>query len=197
MEGTLLKSQLRKQMRERRRAIDPDTRRQSDQAINRSLLELVERSGSASLSAYLSFDGEPDLRPALDTLGRRGVRIALPVLLGAAVAGSTLQFRIWDPGMALSRNAFGIEEPPRGEVVLLQDLDLVLMPLVAWDARGHRLGMGAGYYDRALAGVAERERPLRAGIAYHLQQVERLPTDPWDVVLHQVITEEGRFTCAA
>jgi len=122
------------------------------------------------------------------------VRIALPVIVDAPEA-PRLQFRIWNPTIPLVRNFFGIEEPGGGDVVPPRDLDLVLLPLVAWDERGHRLGMGAGYYDRALAPVAACSRPLRVGVAYGLQQADRLPADPWDVRLHEVITENGRVGC--
>jgi 5-formyltetrahydrofolate cyclo-ligase len=120
----------------------------------------------------------------------------LPVIIDAPTA-PRLQFRCWHPAMRLDRNFFGIEEPGEGEVALPQDLDLVLLPLVAWDEYGRRLGMGAGYYDRALEPVADRSHPLRVGIAYEVQKVLQLPADPWDVRLHQLITENGRFTCTA
>jgi 5-formyltetrahydrofolate cyclo-ligase len=192
----LLKSRLRTEIRQRRQAIDATARRSLDQAINQTLLELVEKTGSASLSAFLPFDGEPDVRPALEILSQRGVQIVLPVIIDAPTA-PRLQFRCWHPAMRLDRNFFGIEEPGEGEVVLPQDLDLVLLPLVAWDEYGRRLGMGAGYYDRALEPVADRSHPLRVGIAYEVQKVLQLPADPWDVRLHQLITENGRFTCTA
>ena len=69
--------------------------------------------------------------------------------------------------------------------------------LVAWDERGGRLGMGAGYYDRALEHVAVLDQPLRIGIAYGVQQADELPMTPTDVRLHAVLTESGLFTCTA
>ena len=196
MEGSFLKRRLRKEFRQRRRNLDPNARQSADRAIHRTLIELVESTACASLSAFVSFDGEPDLGPTLNVLSRRGVRIALPVIVDAPET-PRLQFCNWDPSMPLARNFFGIDEPGSGDVVPPGDLDLVLLPLVAWDECGHRLGMGAGYYDRALASVVDCSRPLRVGIAYALQQADRLPADPWDVRLHQVITENGRFTCEA
>ncbi len=196
MEGSFLKSRLRKEIRQRRKAIDPAARRRFDQAINQTLLELVEETGCSSLSAFWPFDGEPDVRPALKTLSGRGLQVALPVIVDTA-AGLDLQFSLWNPAIALKKNFFGIGEPGAGEAVLLQDLDVVLLPLVAWDEGGNRLGMGAGYYDRALAAVADSSLPLRVGIAYEVQKVDRLPADPWDVRLHRMITENGGFTCTA
>ncbi|MGH8035621.1 MAG: 5-formyltetrahydrofolate cyclo-ligase, partial [Lysobacterales bacterium] len=108
-----------------------------------------------------------------------------------------LEFRSWSPGVQLTQSSFGIDQPGSGDGVPLQELDLLLIPLVAWDERGHRLGMGAGYYDGALAALVDNRRPMRIGVAYAVQKHAGLPTDPWDVLLHQVITEEGRFTCVA
>jgi len=195
MEGFSLKKHIRKEIRELRRSIDPATRRKLDSIINRTLVELAEKAGCTSLSAFFSFDGEPDLRPALEILARRGVQIALPIIVRTTDTAE-LQFRSWNPGMVLDKNHFGIDEPAAGEHVSLADLDLVLLPLVAWDESGQRLGMGAGYFDRMLAGVKDCMRPLRVGVAYEAQKVSRLPADPWDVRLHRVITENGVFTCA-
>ena len=196
MEGTSLKRLLRSDVRQRRQRLDRASRTAHDQAINLALLDLVERTGANSLAAFWSFDGEPDLGPALDILARRGLQIALPVLVDES-GGKGLRFQVWNPAETLVKNRFGIAEPGEGAEVSLSDLDLVLLPLVAWDDQGHRLGMGAGYYDRALAQLAESSRPRRIGIAYDVQKVPEVPHDSWDVPLHEVITENGRFTCAA
>lgn len=195
MEGALLnKARLRTEIRQRRREIEPALRLELDRALNLALVKLVEDNGSNSLSAFWPFDGEPDLRPALQNLSRRGIRIALPVVVDTSGA-LCLEFRAWHPAAPLKKNLFGIGEPGAAEAIQLRDLDLVLLPLVGWDEQGRRLGMGAGYYDRALADVADHPRPLRVGAAFELQKVDQVPTDPWDVRLHQVITENGRFTC--
>ena len=196
MEGSLLKAQLRKELRLRRQGIESAARRSLDDSINKTLLELVKNTGCLSLSAYWPFDGEPDLRPSMDILSRRGLTVALPVIDDAADE-PRLQFRHWSHSKAMKKNLYGIEEPGSGDILLPKDLDLVLLPLVAWDEYGHRLGMGRGYYDRTLETLAESIRPLRVGIAYESQKVADVPADPWDIGLHNVITEKGRFTCAA
>jgi len=156
MEGALLKekARLRAKIRQHRKAIDPAVRRELDRSINQALVALAESIGSHSLSAFWPFDGEPDLRPALTELSRRGIRIALPVVVNTPGALS-LEFRAWRPAMPLKKNLFGIGEPGGAEAVQLKDLDLALLPLVCWDGQGGRLGMGAGYYDRALADLAD------------------------------------------
>lgn len=92
----------------------------------------------------------------------------------------------------LRRNALGIEEPatPRHQWRRARELDVIAMPLVAFDAKGHRLGMGGGYYDRALAGTAGR-KPWRVGLAHTCQQLLHVPRRPWDMPLDAVLTGQG------
>jgi 5-formyltetrahydrofolate cyclo-ligase len=188
------KQELRAQLRERRRLLDAGTRLQLDAAINRTVVELAEETGARTVAGFRAFDGEPDLAPALEALAGSGRHIVLPVLFERP-EGTSLQFHSWRPSRTLRPNRFGIPEPEAGDAVSPRHLDLILMPLVGWDERGGRLGMGAGYYDRALAGISRTERPIRAGIAYSVQRVPEVPTDTHDVPLHVVITECGRFTC--
>jgi 5-formyltetrahydrofolate cyclo-ligase len=195
MEGSLIKARLRKDMRSKRQSLSNDTRRSFDHAINQNLLNLVTHAGITSLSAFWPFDGEPDLRPALLSLHEMNVKVTLPVI-DDDPAAVRLLFRQWNPSDRMINNHYGIEQPREGESVRLEDLDLVLLPLVAWNEKGHRLGMGAGYYDRTFSKLAHKEQPLRVGIAYELQKNPSIPTDPWDIGLHQVITENGRFTCS-
>lgn len=194
MEGSFLKTRIRNEIRQRRRCLDLVSRRSADASINQNLIGLAEKTGCKALSAFFSFDGEPDLRPAMEILTARGLKIVLPVIVNAPEAPE-MTFRSWNPAARLEKNVFGIDEPVSGEAVRPRDLDLVVMPLVAWDENGQRLGMGAGYFDRALAEVAGCARPLRVGVAYEVQKVAQLPADPWDVRMHQVITENGVFAC--
>jgi 5-formyltetrahydrofolate cyclo-ligase len=102
-----------------------------------------------------------------------------------------------EAGTPLRGNAFGIAEPAHGARGRLpvRHLDTILVPLVGFDAQGHRLGMGAGYYDRALRPRRDRAQPFRrprlVGVAYSVQQVARLDPAPWDVALDLVVTERG------
>ena len=192
----IAKRALRAQLRERRRTLYDALRTRHDRVINREVVQLARDVPPGAVAGFRAFDGEPDLTPALAELARSGRPLVLPVLAEQPV-GITLQFRAWDPGEQLSINCFGIAEPGRGAQVPLEAIALMLVPLVGWDEQGGRLGMGAGYYDRAFAGAAGSTRPLRAGIAYSLQRVDAVPTDAHDIPLHVVITENGRFTCPA
>lgn len=183
------KSGLRLAYRQERRRIDPAHRTQWDTLICEALLRLPGMIAGASIAAYWPFDGEPDLRPALETLHDRGIHVYLPLIPHTAGAG--LEMHPWQPGHEMASGALGLSQPDPGEAIPVDALDIVLLPLVAWDALGHRLGMGAGYYDRFLAPVSKFDRPLRAGVAYSVQRAEQLPADPWDVPLHGLLSEQG------
>ena len=106
-----------------------------------------------------------------------------------------MTFARYDPGLSLARNRFGIAEPARdAPTVAARFLDAVLLPLVAFDAAGTRLGSGAGYYDRCFAYRAARRTwhaPLLVGVAFASQEVAALQRQPWDVPLDAVVTEQG------
>lgn len=192
----LRKTALRKSLRRQRSGLSLERRGTLDAAINRHLLEYADRTGPGTVAAYAAFDGEPDLEPALRQLDADGVRLALPVILdnpGRAVIG----FRQWLPASEMRTNRYGIPEPAGTPDLLLSQIDLVLVPLVAWDVSGGRLGMGASFYDRLFEPYAARDKPRRLGVGYQLQRCERLPLDPWDVRLHGILTEDGYFDSAA
>ena len=92
-------------------------------------------------------------------------------------------------------NRYGIAEPAGTRELHPLEIDLVLVPLVAWDASGGRLGMGASFYDRFFQPYAADDRPQRIGIGYRAQQVTAIPLDPWDIRLHGVISETGYLDC--
>ncbi|MDT8319526.1 MAG: 5-formyltetrahydrofolate cyclo-ligase [Xanthomonadales bacterium] len=190
-----LKAQLRKGMREKRAALDEHQRHSHDAAINRLLLEYAEQTTPAVIAAFRAFDGEPDIEPALKLLERRGATLALPVL-SSAPGKLAITMRHWYSGGEMAANRFGIEEPVNSAEIRLVDIDLVLVPLVAWDESGGRLGMGASFYDRLFQPFEHMARPVRLGVAYQLQKTERVPTEPWDIRLHGVLTEQGRTNCA-
>ncbi len=147
-----------------------------------------EVANAQTIGLYWPADGEVDLAPLIASLDP-GKQLALPVVS----AKGQMDFYRYRPGDTLVPNRFQIPEP-RLEAGLVQGerLDLLLMPLVAFDAQGTRLGMGAGYYDRYLGKLAAADRPYTVGIAYEVQRSDRpLPSAAWDVPLDAVITEAG------
>ena len=106
-----------------------------------------------------------------------------------------MKFQQWSPGTQMVTNRYGILEPSETPDIQMVEIDLMLIPLVGWDSSGGRLGMGAGYYDRALQPFAQSPSPVRAGVAYQLQQAPNLPTEPWDIRLHGILSESGWQEC--
>ena len=188
-----LKSRLRREIRDRRRLIDPALRFQWDERLNHALLERLSEVRPGVVAAFLSFDGEPDLSPSLARLSERGVAVALPVIQDLP-GKSVITFCEWNPEIRLKDNRYGISEPAGSDIVPVIDIDLVLLPLVAWDMNGGRLGMGASFYDRLFQPFAEQDKPERVGVGYELQMLDSIPCDPWDIRLHGMLTENGWFT---
>jgi len=188
------KSALRKRIRQSRQSLDPAQKEVLDNAILMGLATLVLELRPGCIAAFWPFDGEPDLRPALDLLQRDGHRLALPVILDTS-SGPGMIFREWSSAAPMAANRYGIAEPAGTPEIKLDEIDLVLLPLVGWDGSGARLGMGAGFYDRALQPYAQEQTPLRVGVAYQLQKVSGLPAEPWDIRLHGVLSESGWFEC--
>lgn len=145
------------------------------------------------VALYAPGDGELDPSPLIDALIARHRMVALPVVLPDRLLG----FYRYTPATKLIANRYGLAEPDSRTSAFIdrRTLDAVLVPLVAFDAKGHRIGMGGGYFDTTFADP--RQRPLLIGLAHSLQQVEAVPTQPWDVPLDAVVTELGLLICSA
>ena len=142
-----------------------------------------------TIACYFSMPEEFDTAFIQQTIINAGKHCYMPVL----TPEKTLLFSAYIPGDVLVPNRFNILEPIVTPVNIIQPnkLDLVLMPLVAFDNHGHRLGAGGGYYDRTFAFMHDhQEKPFLMGVGYALQAAQRLPTEPYDVHLHAVLTEK-------
>lgn len=137
----------------------------------------------AILGSYVAMPGEIDPLPVADAYRRRGSHIAYPLV---NEPGAPLSFHRVDDHQSLRAGFARIPEPPRSAPVV--EPDLLLVPLVAADAAGNRLGMGAGFYDRTLAALSKRKHFTAIGLAWDLQILHHLPHDPWDVPLHAIAT---------
>ena len=156
--------------------------------MRRALLASPLAWRSRRIAAYLSVDGEVNLRPLLGCLQRMGKLLALPVV----ERSNRMSFFAHRLEAPLIHNRFGIEEPaPGARWINTRALDLVLAPLVAFDHQGNRLGMGGGFYDRHFGSLPVSLRPLLVGVAHEVQRAEALPAAPWDVPLDGILTEAG------
>lgn len=180
------KKTLRKHIRHQRRQLSRAQQTKAAQNVCLRILRSPWWRSAQRIAFYWSADGEINLLPLLRESLRRGKQCYLPV-----VKRECLEFREYRRGATLKRNGYGIPEPQNTAICPTQHLDLILLPLVAFDRQCNRLGMGAGFYDRALA--HRHRKPLCVGTAYEFQRIEPLPTDPWDVPLHAVITERRGY----
>ncbi|MGE5201224.1 MAG: 5-formyltetrahydrofolate cyclo-ligase [Acidobacteriota bacterium] len=181
------KAALRRLMRKRRAAIAPDLREAASLAVRDGLAELLPRlplAPHAVVAGYWPIKDELDPRPAMRMLGERGFDLALPV---AAAAAAPLIFRAWASEMPLAPDGKGIPAPPGTATVVTPAL--LLVPLLAFDARGRRLGYGAGYYDRTLASLRQAQPAVAIGLAFAAQEAESVPAEPGDSALDGIVTE--------
>lgn len=136
----------------------------------------------AVIGGFWPMGTEIDIRPLLLALHGRGHLLALPF---TPPRGRPLEFRAWAPGDALAPGPMGTSHPAAAE---RREPDWLLVPLLAFDRRGGRLGYGGGYYDRTLTLMP---RAFRLGVACSAQEVEEVPMEPHDIPLHAIATERG------
>lgn len=188
------KKTLRAEALKRRDALDASWRLQAAMAMSEAARRAVGFAPGAVVSGFWPMRSEVDVRPMMSALREKGARLCLPAILDK----TTIVFRELVEGAAMVEMGFGTHGPHEEAAVL--DPVLMLVPLAAFDARGHRLGYGAGYYDRAIAGLEARGmRPRLIGVAFSCQEVGRVPDEPHDVPLPEIVTESGlrRFPGAA
>jgi len=187
---------LRARLRSQRTALTPATRIAAASGIAAALEQLPEFLIDARIAGYWAIGGELPLNIATARLASRRQQYHLPVL----VPQRRLRFAPWQLGIELQPNRFGIPEPRCSDADLLepQALDLVLVPLLGFDRRGHRLGSGGGYYDRTfsfLQAATRPTQPLLVGIGYSFAEQPGLPDQAWDVKMDFVATERELIDC--
>jgi 5-formyltetrahydrofolate cyclo-ligase len=185
--------QLRRTIRARRRALDDAERDAAARAIAERVQPLL--ADTTALGAYVAVSGEADPAPIVQAAWARGVEVFVPRI----TAGSSMVFGEWRAGAVATRGLFGVPEPPADAAIrAAARLDTVLVPLVAFDRTGTRLGTGAGFYDRAFEfrlAQPRGSRPVLVGLAYHWQEAPELERRPWDVPLDVVVTDREVIHC--
>ncbi|MCO4847111.1 MAG: 5-formyltetrahydrofolate cyclo-ligase [Yoonia sp.] len=139
------------------------------------------------LAGYMAMRTEIDPTPAMEEASAHGP-VGVPVILGA---GQPLKFRRWEPGVEMIAGEFGALIPAKGDWMTPE---IVIVPLVAYDLTGGRLGYGGGFYDRTLEGLRATQATLAIGFAYADQEADNLPLEPTDQPLDLIITELGQTT---
>jgi 5-formyltetrahydrofolate cyclo-ligase len=149
-------------------------------------LDFLQIKPETVVSGFAAIRDEINPAPLMTWLNAEGFKLALPVMQGK---GLPLLMRSWAPGDAMSPAAWGIAEPldDKPEV----EPDVVLVPLLAFDARGYRLGYGGGFYDRTLGRLRRRKPIIAVGLAYDEQKVDVVPVESYDEKLDWVLTPSG------
>lgn len=181
-----LRNQLRQQIRKTRANLTALQQQQAEDSITQQALELIEERNAQHIALYISFDGEISTDKLIKILWAQGKQVYLPVL--HPFNPNHLLFLRYLPDIPMLKNKFGIWEPKLNvqNVLPLDELDILFTPLVAFDKQGNRLGMGGGFYDRTLQHW-QKSSFIPVGLAHQCQQVEQLPTEAWDVPLHQIL----------
>ena len=181
-----LKRELRRAALARRDALDPFWHTEASLEMAEVANSVIRIEPGAIVSGFWPMRSEVDVRPLMFALRENGARLCLPAILDK----TTMVFRELIRGATLVDMGFGTAGP--GEEAETLDPSIMLVPLAAFDARGHRIGYGAGYYDRAIAKLQAGPRPPRlVGIAFDCQQVELVPDQPHDIVIPEMLTESG------
>jgi 5-formyltetrahydrofolate cyclo-ligase len=194
------KSELRRRLREQRRALSPAARRLAAEKLADHLCTSRAFRVSRRVACYLPVDSEIDTAAVIERLSQLNKRCYLPVI--SRIDHDRLWFAPATDATRHVANRYGIHEPrvPARQLIRAQELDLVLLPLVGFDERGYRLGMGGGFYDRSLAFLAQREywrKPHLIGLAYDFQKLAALPHEPWDIPLDAIATDRCIYTPTA
>jgi len=189
---------LRAQLKSERAKLTAAERIAAAAGVAAVLEQLPEFIVDMQVAGYWAVGGEMPLHVALAALMARGQNYHLPVL----TRGRTLRFAPWRQGVGVQPNRYGIPEPQCDPTELLtpQALDLVLIPLIGFDRRGHRLGTGGGYYDRTFAflkHVLRPAQPVLVGIGYSFQELPAMPDQAWDIQMDFVATERELIDCTS
>lgn len=193
MTNKTLKTTLRKQICQERGQLPLALQQEASAQINQQLLTLTAIINAKQVALYSATSGEANPFELHKTLLAQHKTCLLPI-----VKQHGLAFLKFHADEKLIKSRLGILEPPENNPeVAIEKIDVVLLPLVGFDATGNRLGRGAGHYDRALQFLQDKtiKKPYLIGIGYEFQRINKLPTDAWDISLQLVVTEKQIYHC--
>lgn len=186
MDSAAEKKRLRPLAAARRDALDPQARARAAARFAAYGLEFLELPAPAVVSGYCAFGSEADCVPLFERLTGEGHTTCLPVI---EARFAPLVFRCWAPGEPLVPGRHGIAVPATDAAAV--EPDVLLVPLLAFDRSGVRLGYGGGYYDRTIEGLRKRRATVAVGLAYGAQEMDAVPAEPFDQRLDWVLSEDG------
>jgi 5-formyltetrahydrofolate cyclo-ligase len=178
------KRALRREARARRDGLSPGERERMSDEVAENVMALPAVADATTVMAFSSFGSEVDTSPIIERLERDGRRVALP-----RVEGRDIVAVAYRSGDRVSPTSFGALEPAGGERVAPEEIDVVIVPGLAFDRSGNRVGYGRGFYDRFLAAV--RPHALTVGICFSVQLMDEVPQGRDDRRVDLVVTEHG------
>lgn len=180
------KRKLRERMLAQRMQIPHAAMASASQSVARHFADHPILAFMPSFAGYRAMRSELDVMEIFTIMARYKKTTALPFI----TPKKTLLFREWEVGAPLTRHAFGMEEPLEEAAIITPAL--VLVPLLAFDGAGYRLGYGGGYYDRTMLQLRQSKAPpLFVGVAYSSQEIDEVPTNAEDQMLDGILTELG------
>ena len=179
------KIELRRCALNRRASVFSARETEAAQSLSLQIEALFRAPENIKIAGYWPIGSEIDCRPAMAALHQRGALMCLPI---AGQRGDRLVFRTWAPGDSLAQGPFGTFHPAASAAHV--EPDILLIPLLAFDSHGHRLGYGAGYYDRTLSAMRSTKTIAAYGIAFDEQETAVIPTEPTDAILTGLITDK-------
>lgn len=188
-----IKTQIRKSLLAARRAMPADVIAAEAKKATKLFASSAYFLASQNIACYYGREDEFDCMPIIEEIWRAQKRCYLPVL--SRTRENSLDFYHYEHQDTLRLNKYNILEPLDTLTISPDQLDLVIVPLVAFDLQGNRIGMGAGYYDRTFSFLKDTniKKPILLGLAFDYQQVEALPYDQWDIPLNAVLTEKNLY----
>jgi len=192
------RAQIRQEIRKKRNSLSKIEQKIAAKQLKVNFTQHLRSTKSAKnshIGIYFSNDAELDTSLLIKELWSKDHTLYLPVI--HPFNGTTLYFQRYEENSPMRPNRYGILEPKLNcsQICPLQDLDYLLMPLVAFDSNGNRLGMGGGFYDKTLARYHNEnwQKPQLIGLAHQCQHVESLPVESWDVPLNLIITPQKTY----
>ena len=182
------KAELREVALACRRKTASEARLRAGMCVADHVVKYFQKWPASIVAGYLPLGDEIDPVPTLSHLEQMGWKLTLPVVIGK---GEPLLFRHWQQGDALETGAFNTCHPLPSASELIPDV--LLVPLLAFDKEGQRIGWGGGFYDRTIAALRIQRSTLVLGVAFSCQRVDKVPCDNHDELLNGVITETGPY----
>lgn len=167
--------------------LSPDAQKEASRKVCDHFLASMNVPVGAVVAGYWSVRGELDVLPLLRALQRRGHACALPHVAGE---GKPLVFRPWDDNAMMRVGKYDIPEPVAGQAL---KPDIILVPMAVFDKTGHRIGYGAGFYDRTIAALREVKPVIAVGIAYDIQRCDVIPAEKTDIRMDMIVTDKDVY----